>query len=116
MSQDNPYGTPESYGTPEPHLHNEPEHQTQMLRPEPRAERNKGGSGDIRISTGDLGAYINPELILYVVAVIAMFIASAVVDQNDDGTGFGADRAWFYFVLLTVGYLISRGLAKCGRR
>jgi hypothetical protein len=27
---------------------------------------------------------------------------------------FRADRAWFYVVLLTLGYLVSRGLAKSG--
>jgi hypothetical protein len=29
---------------------------------------------------------------------------------------FRADRAWFFVVLLTLGYLGSRGLAKSGSR
>jgi hypothetical protein len=29
---------------------------------------------------------------------------------------FRADKAWFYIVLLTIGYLGSRGLAKSGSR
>ena len=29
---------------------------------------------------------------------------------------FLADKAWFYVTLLTVGYMISRGLAKAGSR
>ena len=29
---------------------------------------------------------------------------------------FRADRAWFYIVLLSVGYMVSRGLAKAGTR
>ena len=29
---------------------------------------------------------------------------------------FLADKAWFYITLLTIGYLISRGLAKAGGR
>jgi hypothetical protein len=34
-----------------------------------------------------------------------------VVDNN-----FGADPAWRYVTYLTVGYMISRGLAKSGSR
>ncbi len=29
---------------------------------------------------------------------------------------FRADRAWLYIVILTVGYMISRGLAMSGSR
>ena len=29
---------------------------------------------------------------------------------------FRADKAWFYIVLLTIGYVVSRGLAKSGSR
>ena len=29
---------------------------------------------------------------------------------------FRADKAWFYIVLLTIAYLVSRGLAKSGSR
>jgi len=27
-----------------------------------------------------------------------------------------ADKAWFYVTLLTIGYMVSRGLAKAGSR
>ena len=47
-------------------------------------------------------------------AVLGVLIASAMVDQNEDGQGFGADKAWLYVTILTVGYLVSRGLAKAG--
>jgi len=30
--------------------------------------------------------------------------------------GFGARQAWLYVTVLTVGYMISRGLAKSGSR
>jgi hypothetical protein len=46
--------------------------------------------------------------------VAGVLIASALVDENEDGQGFGADRAWLYVTILTVGYLISRGIAKSG--
>jgi hypothetical protein len=54
------------------------------------------------------------ELAAYVLTVLGVLIASAVVDQNEDGQGFGAERAWLYVTLLTIGYLVSRGLAKSG--
>ena len=59
-------------------------------------------------------AFKTTELIAYVVASLGVLIASAMVDQNEDGQGFGADKAWLYVTILTVGYMISRGLAKAG--
>jgi hypothetical protein len=53
------------------------------------------------------------ELIAYVVTVIGVLVASAVVDDASD---FGAKDAWFFVTLLTIGYMISRGLAKAGSR
>jgi len=67
-------------------------------------------------------AYKTTEFIVYLVAVVSVLIASAVVDGNgngDNGSGgdyFRADRAWLYVVLLTIGYMVSRGLAKAGSR
>ena len=59
-------------------------------------------------------AFKTTELIAYVVVAVGILIASAVVDQNEDGQGFGADKAWLYVTILTVGYMVSRGLAKAG--
>ena len=56
------------------------------------------------------------ELIVYVLAVIGVLIASWVVDVRPDGQGFSAYQGWFLVTLLTIGYLISRGLAKSGSR
>ena len=56
------------------------------------------------------------ELIVYVLAVLGVLIASLVIDVNADGQGFGAYQGWFLVTLLTIGYLISRGLAKSGSR
>ena len=44
------------------------------------------------------------------------FIASALVDNGHDGQGFGASSVWLSATLLTIGYMISRGLAKSGSR
>ena len=56
------------------------------------------------------------ELIVYVVSFLGVLIASLVVDVNEDGQRFSAYQGWFLVTLLTIGYLISRGLAKSGSR
>jgi hypothetical protein len=62
-------------------------------------------------STETKSAHKTTELIVYVLAVLGVLIASMIVDQS-----FGADPAWRYVTYLTVGYMISRGLAKAGSR
>lgn len=55
------------------------------------------------------------ELITYIATVIAVLIASnAVGDTTGRADPFLADQAWLYVTLLTIGYMISRGLAKAG--
>lgn len=59
------------------------------------------------------------ELIVYVLSVLGVLIASQVVGDGARENGadyFAADKAWWYITLLTVGYMISRGLAKAGSR
>jgi hypothetical protein len=59
------------------------------------------------------------ELIVYVLAVLGVLIASNMVGDganNDGGDYFAADKAWWYITLLTIGYMVSRGLAKAGSR
>ena len=48
-------------------------------------------------------------------AAVGVLIAAAVVDETNAG-GFGAKQAWLYVTILTVGYMVSRGLAKSGSR
>ncbi len=69
-----------------------------------------------RLSTETKASFKTTELIVYVVAVLGVLIAAAVTDNGDDGQGFGARSAWLYVSLLTIGYMISRGLAKSGSR
>jgi di/tricarboxylate transporter len=59
-------------------------------------------------------AYKTTEFIVYVLAVVAVLIASAVVDKGDNGQGFSAQTAWMFITWLTIGYMVSRGLAKSG--
>jgi hypothetical protein len=66
--------------------------------------------GERRVSTETKAAVKTSEMIAFVVVTVAMLIASQIVD------GFDAQHAWFYASLLTIGYMISRGLAKSGSR
>ena len=57
------------------------------------------------------------EFVIYLVAVAGVLLSSYLVGEVDGrGDVFLADKAWFYVTLLTIGYLISRGLAKAGNR
>jgi hypothetical protein len=50
-------------------------------------------------------------MMAYVAAVAGVIVTALVVDDDPD---FGAETAWLYITILTVGYLLSRGLAKSG--
>ena len=67
-------------------------------------------------TTETKSAFKTTELIVFVLSVIGVLIAAAVTDNGDDGQGFGARSAWLYVTLLSIGYMISRGLAKAGSR
>jgi len=69
-----------------------------------------------RLTTETKAAFKTTELIVYVLAVVGVLVASAMTDNGQDGQGFGAQHAWFLVTLLTIGYMISRGLAKSGSR
>jgi hypothetical protein len=70
-----------------------------------------------RVSTETKSAPKTTEFLAYLAAVVGVLVASAVVGNDGGGDDFfRADRAWFYVVILTVGYMVSRGLAKSGSR
>ncbi len=61
-------------------------------------------------STETKAATKTTELIVYVLASALVLIAGLIVD------GFNATETWRFFTFLTIGYMISRGLAKAGSR
>ena len=82
-----------------------------------RASDNAGApqvhrASDRERTTETKSSYKTTELIVYVLAVLGVLIAAALVTD----ASFGADHAWRYVTYLTVGYMISRGLAKAGSR
>ena len=71
----------------------------------------RGRQAPVRKSTETKAAFKTTEMI----AVVGVLIAAGVVDESNAG-GFGAKQAWLYVTTLTVGYMVSRGLAKSGSR
>jgi hypothetical protein len=72
-----------------------------------------------RLSTETKSAYKTTEFLTYVVVFAGILVASFLVKTGQDGQRvdyFRADKAWWYITLLTIGYMIARGLAKSGSR
>jgi hypothetical protein len=74
--------------------------------------RIRGTSAPVRAarSRRDEGCVQETEVIAYLATVVAVLIA-AKIDDSLDGHG-----AWTLVTALTIGYLVSRGLAKSGSR
>jgi hypothetical protein len=73
--------------------------------------------GDTRLSTETKHSSKTSELYAYVVATVGVLIAGLVTkagDGHDDR--LNAHDTWWIVGALTIGYLISRGLAKSGTR
>ena len=73
-----------------------------------------------RVSTETKSAFKTTELLAYLGTVIAIATASQLIGTDsgaaDDVDYFRADKAFLYITIVTVGYLLSRGLAKSGSR
>jgi hypothetical protein len=81
----------------------------------------QGGNGFSRtakrLSTETKQFFKTSEWWTYVVVVIALLIAGNSIEGQDGGSDyFAADKVWLYITILTVGYFLSRGLAKAGSR
>jgi hypothetical protein len=68
-----------------------------------------------RRSTETKAAFKTTEFFAFVAVLAGILIAGAVVDSSDAG-GYGARQVWLYATILTVGYMVARGLAKSGSR
>ena len=70
---------------------------------------------DERLSTETKASFKTTEFFAYLVVLAGILIAGVIVDNVGDG-GLGASKVWLYATILTVGYMVSRGLAKAGSR
>jgi len=68
-----------------------------------------------RLSTETKASFKTTEFFAFLAILAGILIAAGVVDESNAG-GFGAKQAWLYVTILTVGYMVSRGLAKAGSR
>ncbi len=85
----------------------------------PRPDRTAGTrtTGLRRLTTETKAAIKTTELYMYVVVLAATLIAGLATKAgsgHDDR--FIAKDVWLFATILTVGYMISRGLAKSGSR
>ncbi len=69
----------------------------------------------VRRTTETKASFKTTEFFAFLAAVAGVLIAGLVVDDATNG-GFDAKQVWLYVTILTVGYMISRGLAKSGSR
>jgi hypothetical protein len=70
-----------------------------------------------RLATETKGALKTTEFWTFLAATAGILIAAATIGNNDSGFDhFTSEKAWLYVTILTVGYLLSRGLAKSGSR
>jgi hypothetical protein len=77
-----------------------------------------GRTGLQRLSTETKHSSKTSELYAFVVVVLGILIAAAMIKGGDSGgtDEFIARDAWLYVAIVTAGYLVSRGLAKSGSR
>jgi len=68
-----------------------------------------------RLTTETKAAFKTTEFFAFLAVLAGILISAAVVDEANAG-GMGAKQAWLYATVLTVGYMVSRGLAKAGSR
>ena len=75
-------------------------------------------SGPSRLSTETKHALKTTEFWTYLASVAGVLIASWIVTSGNggahNGDAFDASRAWLIVAILSVGYMVSRGLAKSG--
>ncbi|MFL5859199.1 MAG: hypothetical protein ACJ780_00210 [Solirubrobacteraceae bacterium] len=75
-----------------------------------------------RLSTETKAAFKTTEFMAYVAVLVGIFIAGALTSGGVDKAGvhhadvFPAHQVWLYATILTIGYMISRGLAKAGSK
>ena len=70
-----------------------------------------------RLATETKAAFKTTEFFAFLGVLAGLLIAGAVTKAGDDGVDvLAAKQVWLYATILTVGYMVSRGLAKAGSR
>jgi hypothetical protein len=70
-----------------------------------------------RLTTETKSFFKTSEWWTYLAIVVAILIAANTIEGEEGGADiFAADKVWLYITILTLGYLLSRGIAKSGTR
>jgi high-affinity Fe2+/Pb2+ permease len=72
-----------------------------------------------RLATETKHALKTTEFWAYLATVAGILVAAWVVSSGNGkntGDAFKASQAWLYVAIVSVGYMVSRGLAKAGSR
>ena len=69
-----------------------------------------------RLTTETKQFFKTSEFGAYVIVFLGILIAANVIEDEGGEDFFTADKAWLYITILTVGYMLSRGIAKSGSR
>jgi hypothetical protein len=70
-----------------------------------------------RLTTETKAAFKTTEFYAFLAVLAGLLIAGNTIEGKDGGADyFAADKIWLYVTLLTIGYMVSRGLAKAGSR
>jgi hypothetical protein len=81
------------------------------------AARTNRGDAARRLTTETKVSYKTTEFVAYLVVLVGILIAGNSIEGKDGGADyFAGDKVWLYATILTVGYMVSRGLAKAGSR
>ena len=70
-----------------------------------------------RLSTETKAAFKTTEFMAYLAMLAGLFVAGAVTSGGaGHADALPARQVWLYATVLTIGYLVSRGLAKAGSK
>jgi hypothetical protein len=70
-----------------------------------------------RLTTETKSFFKTSEWWAYLAMVAAILIAGNSIEGEEGGADFfAADKVWLYVTMLTIGYMVSRGIAKAGVR
>jgi hypothetical protein len=92
---------------------------TDATRADTRARTTNGtGTGVVRrLATETKSFFKTSEFWAYLVVLLGVLIAGNSIENAEGGRDFfTADKVWLYATILTVGYMVSRGIAKAGVR
>lgn len=68
-----------------------------------------------RLATETKAAVKTTEFYAYLAVLAGILLAGHTIEGQDGGADyFAGDKVWLYVTLLTIGYMVSRGLAKAG--